>query len=424
MRVTPVTAGFAIGWRQVASCVVLLGIVSLITSSYGVIAVPLGKEFNPSRMRLMLAMTVVSAVSAVISPTFGRMMDKISLRLAMTAGVGLLVIGFVAISFAQSFNQVLLFYGLLVAPANILIGPLAATVLLSRWFVNRRGTAMGIAIAGISLGTFMFSPILQFLLNMFEWREALRALAAIICIVALPAALLVVSHPRERGLFPDGAASDPQAEAAASKGGAVFSLAAILTDRTFWLLALVVATVTAGLKGMVTNLVPMATDVGITANAAALLISIYAASGFMSKLTFAATADRINPRRLLAISLIGYGVGTAAMAVAGSSYAALAVGVMLMGFFGGMMIPMESYLTPRIWGRAFVGRVGGLLNLALLSMLLITPPLFGWMHDVTGSYERIFLIFSGIAVVALMLVPLLRIPPRDADVAGQAASTS
>ena len=47
-------------------------------------------------------------------------------------------------------------FGLLIAPANVLIGPVAATVLLSRWFADLRGRAIGIAIAGIAAGGLVF----------------------------------------------------------------------------------------------------------------------------------------------------------------------------------------------------------------------------------------------------------------------------
>ena len=166
---------FAIGWRQVAACVLTLALTSLITSSFSLLAVPLGQEFKPSRMVLMLAMTVVSAVSALISPSLGKLLDRVNMPLAMAIGTGLLAAGFVAMSLASSFNLVLAVYALLIAPANILLGPLAATVLLSRWFVRQRGKALGLAITGIALGNFFFPQIFQTFLDTWEWRISLRA---------------------------------------------------------------------------------------------------------------------------------------------------------------------------------------------------------------------------------------------------------
>ena len=54
------TASFAIGWRQVALSFILLAAVAMIATSYSILAVPLAEEFQPSRMVLMLSMTVLA----------------------------------------------------------------------------------------------------------------------------------------------------------------------------------------------------------------------------------------------------------------------------------------------------------------------------------------------------------------------------
>ena len=79
------TSGFAVGWRQVASCFILLGCIAMITSAYGVVAGPLGEEFGPSRMVLMLGITVVSVTSGLIAPPLGSLMDRFSMRKIMSS---------------------------------------------------------------------------------------------------------------------------------------------------------------------------------------------------------------------------------------------------------------------------------------------------------------------------------------------------
>ena len=211
-------SSFAVGWRQVGSCFLLLAAIAFIAAGYSVVAIPLGREFGPSRMVLMLAMTVLSAVSALLAPLLGTLMDRVPLQRLMVLGSLLLGAGYAALSFTTSFTQVLVVFGLLVAPANVLLGPVAATVLLSRWFVKRRGTAIGIAIAGISMGSVVYPPLVQWLLDTFAWREAFRVLALILLVFTLPAAALVVNRPADKGLHPDGAETDPE-PARGSTGG-------------------------------------------------------------------------------------------------------------------------------------------------------------------------------------------------------------
>lgn len=404
-------ASFAAGWRQVAVGFMLLAATGMVASTYSIIAVPLAKEFQPSRTVLMLAMTVLSGTSAVLAPLLGNLMDRVPLRRLMLAGGMCLALGYAAMSLATSFAQVLLVFGLLIAPANVLIGPVAITVLLSRWFAQKRGRAVGIAIAGISAGGFFFPLIIQALLNTSEWRQALQLLSLVLLAWTIPVTMLVIDRPSDRGLNPDGAAEAPQISRE-ELAKAPISAREVLSDPTFWVLAVTVSIVTAGLKGTITNLAPLAIDAGIRARDAASLISIYAACGFIAKLNFAALSDRLGPRTLMYISLAGFSVGMVCLTQASGGYGVIAFGIALAGLFGGLMIPAESYLAPRVFGQRAVGRAMGLLSGTILLAMLATPPIFGLIFDVFGSYTGVFWTFAGLALLALTWVRLIRLHPR------------
>lgn len=405
-------SSFAVGWRQVGICVMLLAACGMIAATYSVIAVPLAMEYQPSRSVLMLAMTVLSGTCALLSPMLGNLMDKVPLRWLMLVGGVCLSAGYLMISISTSFSQVLVIFGVLIAPANVLIGPVAVTVLLSRWFARRRGRALGIAIAGISVGGFLFPLIIQGLLDAYQWREALQWLALILLVWTVPMALLVVNSPAERGLNPDGDA-EPPGLIREEQAKASISAREIITDPAFWMLASTVAIVTAGMKGMIVNLAPLAVDNGIEASDAAPLISLFAASTFIAKMNFAVLADRLGPRVLMLMALGGFAIGLVCMTQAHLGYYAIALGVIITGLFGGLMVPVESYLAPRIFGQRGLGRAMGLLTGTILIGLLLTPPLFGLIFDLTGSYKGIFWTFAGLAVAALFWLPYIRLHPRD-----------
>jgi MFS family permease len=397
---------FAIGWRQVASSFVMLGCIAMITSSYGVIIVPIGEEFGPTRMVLMLGITIVTAVSGVLAPPLGFLLDRFSVRRLMLTGAALLGLGYAVMSFATSFAQVLVVYGLLIAPANVMMGPTAVTVLLSRWFVKRRGTALGIAIAGISMGGVVFPPFIQWLLDSYEWREALRLFAAILSAVLLTAAFLVVNKPADKGLHADGDATESDAarsEAAASLG----SGREILSDPSFWMIALLFAILAAGMIGMVTNIVPLMIDRGFEAKDAALLISTYSLVGLLSKLGFAAIADLLSLRSLTLLTFAGFAAGMACLSQAQLGYWAIALGTCLLGLFGGLLVPLRSMMVPRVFGQ----KVGMMSTISMAASVLM-PPLFGLTFDLTGSYRTILLIFAAIALLAMLMVPYIRMAAK------------
>lgn len=410
---------FMIGWRQVVACLVLQAVGgAMLAPAYSVLAVQFGHDFHPSRMVLMLAMTVMAGGSAVLSPPLGTLMDRVSIRRLMFIGTALLVGGYVALSFVTSFVQVLLIYTLFMAPANVLAGTMAASVLVSRWFSKRRGAAIGMSVLGVALGSLIFPPVIQWLVGTYEWRIALRLLALIIALVVFPMVAMVIDRPADRRLHPDGAAHDPEPTHGYDPARRI-ATSTILSDPTFWIATAIFAIVLSGMKGMVTNLVQLGVDQGITPASAALLLSIYAACGMVAKFSFALVSDRMNLRYLLFISLIGFGTGMACLTRAHDGYALIATGVGLVGLFGGLMVPLQGLLVARIYGVEIVGRVAGLLTMFVLGALLSTPPLFGLIFDLTGSYNAIFLIFSALAAGALLLVPYMRLQAKagEADIA-------
>jgi MFS family permease len=404
-------ASSATGWRQVSIGFVLLATVSMIASCYSIIAVPLLKEFHPTRFVMGLAMFVLSGVSALLSPFLGNLMDRASLRLMMLTGGVLIAAGYAAISLATSFNHVLIAFGLFIAPANVLLGPVAVTVLLSRWFAARRGFVIGIAIAGIATGSIVYPLIIRGLLAHYDWRGAFQVFALLLFAITVPAALLVINHPHDKGLHADGASEDPLSVQAARDAPQV-TARQVLSDPTFWLGVAVFGIVTSGMKGMVTNLSPMAIDNGVSASAAAGLISVYGTAGLVAKGGFALLSDRISPRILMYISLAGFAAGMLGLTQAHLGYGVIIAAVWMIGMFGGMMVPMQSLLMPRIFGEHVVGKAYGLMSGVTLLALMTTPALFGRIYDVTGSYAAIFVTFAGLAAAAMLAVAAMRLHPR------------
>lgn len=402
---------FLLGWRQIAMGFVLLATVSMIASCWSVVAVPLLAEFKPSRTVMGLVMLVLSGASALISPGLGSLMDRVPLRRLMLAGGVLIAAGYASLSLATSFFHIMLSFGLLIAPANVLLGPMAVTVLLSRWFSKNRGMAIGIAIAGVATGSIVYPLIIQGLLNHHDWRTAYQLLGLVLLLVTIPCALLVVNHPHDRGLHADGAAEDPPAMKAAHAAPRI-SAGEVLSDPSFWLLVLVTGLVTAGMKGMVTNLSPMAIDNGVSATAAAAMISIYGTAGLVAKGAFALLSDRINPRWLMYICLSGFAGGMAILTQAHLGYGAIMTGIWLVGMFGGLMVPMQAFLMPRVFGEHVVGKAFGLVSGTSLLLLMSTPPLFGFIYDKTGSYAAIFYVFAGMSLAAILAAALIRLHPR------------
>ncbi len=394
------------GWLLVGVAFLVLMVSSgSIMYSYSVVAVPLGAAFEASRMTMMLGITGMTLAGGLLSPFMGGLIDRGSLRLMMFLGAAGLASGYLLLSFATASWQVPIVYAALMMLGINLLGPLTTSTLLARWFTRRRGMALGIAAVGTSVGGFVFPPLVQWLIDSFEWRNALRILGLGSLLLTLPAVWLVANRPADRGLHPDGDAPP------ASSGPLPppLSTAALLRERNFWLVAVSISLLFGVYSALLANLVPFALDVGSTADRAAFLISAMALAGIAGKLGFGAIADRVDLRAGLAASMALVITGVV-FYVVGGSYSMLLFGSLSLGLAAGGMLPVWGALLAVLFGAANYGRVMGMMNPVIMPMTLLGPPLAGLVHDATGSYTGAFLGFVVALLAGLVLLPMIRMP--------------
>ena len=124
----------------------------------------------------------------------------------MASGV-LFGAGLVSGSQAQGLGWLLLSYSLVgLAVSATLVVPSA---IVQRWFVRRRGLALGAVAAGVGLGTMVFSPLVHLLLSSYGWRSALIVLGIVLGAMVVAGASLMLHGPEKKGLKPYGAEASP-----------------------------------------------------------------------------------------------------------------------------------------------------------------------------------------------------------------------
>lgn len=393
--------------------IVLVGLIvqavgaGTVSYSYSVVAHYLGQEFQAGRMAMMAGITGCTLVGGLVSPTLGTLADRHPMRLLMVAGALSLAIGFNALSFTTAVWQVAVCYALFMSSATMLLGPLTATTLIARWFSGRRGVALGIAAVGTSLGGFLFPPLLHSLMSGFGWRVACRVLGLLILGLTVPLAwFIVLDHPADKGLHPDGA-HDIGAHAAPATTEGHLSTAAILRRAEFWLIALGVGVLFAVYTAVLTNLVPFAVGRGLTAARAAMLVSLLSMAGIVGKLAFGLAADRVDLRLALAVAMLLVCLALALFRAVDPSWL-LWCGSAALGLAAGGMLPVWGAMLGKAFGVANYGRAMGLMTPVLMPFTLVSPPLAGRIFDVTGDYRLVFEIFFVAVVVSAMA--LTRLP--------------
>ena len=358
------------------------------------------REFGWSRAQV----TSGNAISKLlVGPLFGFLagwsVDRFGPRRLMVAGILMAGVALAGLGSIHTLAGFYVFY-LFNALGYVCGGPLPNQVLLSRWFTGARGRAMGFAYLGIGIGGALVPFLAVWLTGALGWQGALRALGALIIIVALPLTLFVKESPAPDALAAPAALAAPQ-----------FGL--VLRAPAFYLLLAGSMCSIAAVGGTNQHLkLLLSLDHGYSQGAAAQIASLVLVSSLIGRLGMGWLADRIPKKYVM---LVIYGLVASAIPLLfwtgtrGAIYLfAVVFGLGLGGEY--MVIPL---IAAELFGVGVLGRAMGVVVTADGVAEALAPVLVGRMRDATGSYDTGFLTLIAFALSGAMAVLLLPSSPRD-----------
>src|SRR5438445_180696 len=152
-------------------------------------------------------------VSAVLSPSLGRLMDRRGPRVVIEMGVGLMAAGLMLATLVRQPWHLYATLGVLVGGGGVCLGYTGQALFLPNWFVRRRGLAMSLAFSGVGVGSIILLPWLGTLIGRTGWRAACWAMGILVLALLAPLNLLLKRRPEDLGLEPDGDRSSRDATA-------------------------------------------------------------------------------------------------------------------------------------------------------------------------------------------------------------------
>lgn len=288
------------------------------------------------------------------APLTGPLIDRFGTRVLMQMGLLALAAGYYAHGAVASLPQLYAIH-VLFAAVLALCGMVPVVALVSRWFAAERGTAIGVALVGSSLASFVFPPLAEHLLiPRYGWRLAFQyeALAALIGFVLV--VLLVRSAPADRGLAPFGAGAGVPQQGTALPG---MEVAQALRTRTFWILAGAAFLTFFAMLGTLSQLPFFLASLQLTEISSAYAAMLGAA--LLGKFLFGFLADRQDPRRVFLLNLAVMAVGAVLLALTDAPWVLLALAVFGLGWGG--LYTMLQLLTVQSFGLRALGRILGLM---------------------------------------------------------------
>ena len=195
---------FFYGWVVVAVAFVTMGVGVNARTGFSLLFPPMLAEFGWDRGMTAGAFSFGFIVSAVLSPSLGRLMDRRGPRVVMEMGVLLMAGGLMLATLVRQPWQLYATIGVMVGGGSVCLGYIGQALFLPYWFVRRRGFAISLAYSGVGVGSIVILPWLQTVIDAAGWRAACWTMGLLVLVILLPINLLLRGRPQDMGLEPDG----------------------------------------------------------------------------------------------------------------------------------------------------------------------------------------------------------------------------
>ncbi|MBL8514682.1 MAG: MFS transporter, partial [Betaproteobacteria bacterium] len=355
------------------------------------------KEFGWKRGDFKFRDLITLLTAGLLAPLAGYLIDKIGTRYLLLFGAALLALLYFLYGKITSLTELYLIhagFGLVLVCAGLNV----AVVTVSQWFIRARGTAIGIALVGSSLGGVVFPPIILSLLPQHGWRESF-AWISLASVGLLVLGFFIMRKPADMGLSPLGTGETlARGGTAASPDDLTYQQA--IRTLTFWALSFVAMASFYSILALALHLFLHMRGLGFDPKTAGGALGLLFGLGLISKFLFGLLSDVLNPRAVF--------IGNVAMMLAGLLCLAsfnkdlLWPGIAITGFGWGGLYTLIQYQAVNNFGVSHTGKILGTITMldAIAGGLGIW--LTGVMFDKFGNYNNAFYVFVVLMTLALV----------------------
>jgi MFS transporter, OFA family, oxalate/formate antiporter len=387
--------------------------------AWSVFVAPLEKEFGWKRADTSLVFTIAVVVFALTFIVAGRLQDKFGPFWVSVTGGLLVTIGFFLSAYTSSLNYLFVCFGVIGGLGNG-FGYATPIPVMAKWFPDKRGLAVGLAVAGYGGGSAIFGPLSgNYLIPAYGWRATFQILGVIFLVMTMFGAFLLRNPPV--GYKPHGWSPAPASKSAATTYE--FKPGEMVRTPAFYLMWIAYALgCSAGLM-VISQLVPFARSKGVPLALATTAIFIGAAGNAAGRILSGWMSDALGRLNVLRLMIAISAVSMVILPHTGGIVAVpvfMYIVVFVVYWCYGTQLSVNGSATSDFWGTKNAGINYGLLFTAWGVAGIIGPRIGGKLFDKYKDYQSAFYWAAGLAVVALICEMLAKRPqiPSEAHEAG------
>lgn len=384
---------------------------AIVFNTWSIFVVPVSTELGVLSSQFTVLITIIFLSCAAMASPLGNLMEKLDLRIVLSASVALCGTG---VLLCSQWTEIWQFYlsGILEGAGVVALSYLASPTLVNRWFNSHMGVLVGICVAMMGAGGAVWSMVGGVLIGDLGWRSAYFVLGGAVLALGLPATLFFIrSYPSDVGLRPYG-----EAERAGSGEGMQWGVSAKKAFRSpaFYTLALTIALFNG--TGQAGNMLPTyvyhlgdAGLAGITPAIAVMVASAVAmcmqASQAAAKVCLGAIADRSIVVALCIACACGF-AGTVCCWLGFSSTALVYAGSILFGALYGATNVLGPTIARHLFGPREYTKIYSRIAIFINIAPAISVTLFATLSEIGWDLEFATVLGIIVAILAMGIVTI------------------
>ena len=390
------------GWWVVLGCIIITTtMVPPIMSLSNKFLIQVTTDMNISRGAFTLANTILQGLGIFISPIVAKKLAGGDMKKIQSVSIVGFAAAYASYSLAQSPIHLYIsafFVGIFYLNSTLI----PVSMMVTNWFIKKRGFAMSLAMAGIGLGGTIFSPIVTNLLGAYGWRKTYLIMAGIILVCGLPTSLFILKKsPADMGLEPYGAGEETSSTSAQTvEKGVKLSVKESKGKLFFWVL--MVGMICNGLinSGALGQFPPALEELqGVAVQAA--IISLYSSVGIFGKILIGWINDKFGVVVSCTYGCIMFGLAFVFILLGENVNMLYAMAIVFgLGNAIGTVIP--PLVTAEIFGNKNYGEAYGMMNSASQVGLSLGSLMVASLYDLNGSYTSAWYILLALTAVTLL----------------------
>lgn len=380
-----------------------------VTETFAVFLLPVQEGLAVSRSEIVSTYSIYMLANGITGPFAGQLIDRLGARVTYGLGILALGIGYSLAGYATHIVHYYICVGLLGGIGAASLGMVAASSLLSRWFVNRIGSVMSLPYAAVGAGMIALPPLAQLLVEWYGWRATHQMIGAVV-LALFPFVMLLPLNKITAG------SAAWQERRAAQTGTAArnpWPVSVAARTSAFWGLFSAYLFTSISAYAVLPQSVAALTESGFAPMLAA---GAFGMMGLLSTLGIVAIgwmSDRFGRLITVTLSYIITIMGVLALiaTVYSPSLVLLYAFVICFGLMQGARGPIIVALVSVLYPGGGVGSIFGALSLGLGLGAAIGSWASGWLHDIAGGYTASFglaVVSSTAGMLVFLLVPSLR----------------